>query len=82
MNQVEGILSKKKSRNIKAIIPVHFGGQAVNMNRVNELSEKYDLFVLEDAAHAVETVSNTGKVGNTSHAAAFSFYANNYIITV
>lgn len=81
LNQVEGILSEEKSRNIKAIIPVHFGGQAVNMKRVNELAEKYDLFVLEDAAHAVETVSNTGKVGNTNHAAAFSFYANKNITT-
>ena len=81
LNQVEGILSEEKSRNIKAIIPVHFGGQAVNMIRVNELAEKYDLFVLEDAAHAVETVSNTGKVGNTNHAAAFSFYANKNITT-
>ena len=48
---------------------------------INELAKKYGLFVLEDAAHAVETVSNTGKVGNTDHAAAFSFYANKNITT-
>jgi len=81
LHQIEGILSKDKSQKIKAIIPVHFGGQAVDMKRVNELAEKYGLFVLEDAAHAVETVSNTGKVGNTKHAAAFSFYANKNITT-
>ncbi len=79
--QVEEILFRDKNRKIKAIIPVHFGGQAVDMKRVYELAEKYDLFVLEDAAHAVEAVSNKGKVGDTGHAAAFSFYANKNITT-
>jgi len=81
LNQVERILSEKKNYNIKAIIPVHYGGQAVNMARVNRLAERFGLFVLEDAAHAVETVSNIGKVGNTDHASAFSFYANKNITT-
>lgn len=81
LGQVEEILSRDKNRNIKAIIPVHFGGQAVDMTRVNQLAERFGLFVLEDAAHAVETISNTGKVGNTNHAATFSFYANKNITT-
>ena len=81
LDQVEVIMSNDKHREIKSIIPVHFGGQAVDMKRVNELAEKYELFVLEDAAHAVETVSNTGKVGNSKHAVAFSFYANENITT-
>jgi len=81
LNQVEEILKKDATQEIKAIIPVHFGGQSVNMKRVNQLAEKYDLFVLEDAAHAFETVTNSRKVGNTNHAAAFSFYANKNITT-
>ena len=36
---------------------------------------------MEDAAHTFETVSNIGKVGNTNHAAAFSFYTNKNITT-
>ena len=81
LHHAEETLFRDKNRKIKAIIPVHFGGQAVNMKRVNELAEKYDLFVLEDAAHAVEAVSNKGKVGDTGHASAFSFYANKNITT-
>jgi dTDP-4-amino-4,6-dideoxygalactose transaminase len=81
LDQVEKLLHKDKKREIKAIIPVHFAGQAVDMVRINELSEKYNLFVVEDAAHALETISNSGKVGNTNHAAAFSFYANKNITT-
>jgi dTDP-4-amino-4,6-dideoxygalactose transaminase len=81
LDQVEEKLSQDTHGRIKAIIPVHFGGQAVNMERVNELAEQYNIFVLEDAAHAFETVSITEKVGNTDHAVAFSFYANKNITT-
>ena len=79
LNQVEDVLNKDK--NIKVIIPVHFGGQAVDMKVVNQLKDEYGLFVVEDAAHALESVSTIGKVGNTSDAAAFSFYANKNITT-
>ncbi len=79
LNQVETILRKEK--NVKAIIPVHFGGQAVEMNRLNILAKKYNTFVLEDAAHALETVSELGKIGRTNDAVAFSFYANKNITT-
>ena len=54
------------------------GGSEENelIHSVN-LADKYGLFILEDAAHALETVSNNNiKVGDTDHAAAFSFYAN------
>jgi len=79
LNQVKEILHQDKTKKIKAIIPVHYAGQAVDMKQVNKLADQYDLFVLEDCAHAVEAVSNLGKVGNTNQAAAFSFYANKNI---
>ncbi len=81
LDKVKEILSYDKSQKIKALIPVHFAGQSVDMKKVNELAEKYNLFVLEDAAHAAEAVSNMGKVGKTNHASAFSFYANKNITT-
>jgi dTDP-4-amino-4,6-dideoxygalactose transaminase len=81
LDQVEAILKNDETGRIKAIIPVHFGGQAVDMVRVSQLADTYGLFVLEDAAHALETVSNVGKVGSTDQAAAFSFYANKNITT-
>jgi len=79
LDHVETIL--KKEKNIAAVIPVHFAGQAVDIVRLKTLAEKHGIFVLEDAAHALETVSNAGKVGNTHNAAAFSFYANKNITT-
>ena len=81
LNQVEDLLRHDKKKEIKAIIPVHFAGQSVDMQRINFLAKKYDIFVIEDAAHAFETFSNNGKVGNTDFGAAFSFYANKNITT-
>ena len=79
LNRVEDIL--KKDKNVKVIIPVHYGGQPVNMEYLWALADKYGLFILEDAAHALESVSNNCKIGNTDYSAAFSFYANKNITT-
>ena len=79
LNQVEHYLVSDPS--IKAIIPVYFVGKPVNMKDLKEITYKRGTFILEDAAHALETESNPGKVGNTNHAAAFSFYANKNITT-
>ena len=79
LDHVETIL--KKEKNIATVIPVHFSGQGVNMEMLKLLAEKHGIFILEDSAHALETVSNAGKVGNTHDAAAFSFYANKNITT-
>ncbi len=46
-------IEKKGNSQIKGIIPVHLYGQCVDMNPIQSLAEKYDLFVLEDAAQAV-----------------------------
>ena len=79
INQVYDLV--KKDENIKAILPVHLAGRPVDMLKIHSIADMFNLFVLEDAAHAFETVSNIGKVGNTNHAAAFSFYANKNITT-
>ncbi|MFL2983058.1 MAG: DegT/DnrJ/EryC1/StrS family aminotransferase [Candidatus Neomarinimicrobiota bacterium] len=79
LNQVEDIL--KRDNSIKAIIPVHYAGESVDLNHLWSLAEKYNLFILEDAAHALEASIGKIKVGNTNFAAAFSFYANKNITT-
>jgi len=81
LDKVENILSMDKGQKIKAIIPVHFAGQSVDKVRLNELAKKYNLFILEDGAHALETVSDLGKIGSTDCGVAFSFYANKNITT-
>ena len=79
LNQVEDLI--KKDPKIKAIVPVHYGGIPVDMKQLMKMSEKSNIYILEDSAHALETISSAGKVGNTNHAAAFSFYANKNLTT-
>ncbi len=79
LNRVEELLRKDVNSKIKVIIPVHFGGQAVNISELYRISEKYGVFVLEDAAHSLETVADLSKSVPLKDAAALSFYANKNI---
>ena len=77
LNFVEDKL--KKDRNIKAIIPMHYGGELNDMENIFSIADKYGLFVLEDAAHALEKSIFNKKNSYFDHAIAFSFYANKNI---
>jgi dTDP-4-amino-4,6-dideoxygalactose transaminase len=79
LNQVEDKL--KIHPEVKAIIPVHFAGQIVDMDKIIYLADKYNLFILEDAAHSFETISNNKTLLDKNHAIALSFYANKNITT-
>ena len=79
LNQIEDLV--KNDQSIKAIIPMHYGGEPVDLESIMEIASKYNLFVLQDAAHALETEYNGIKIGKTDHAAAFSFYANKNMTT-
>ena len=69
----------KKDDKIKAIIPMHYGGELCDMKHIICIAEKYGVFVLEDAAHALESSINYNKDSYQDHAIAFSFYANKNI---
>ena len=58
----------------RAIMVVHLYGQAVRMDKVWELAQKYNLKVFEDCAQAHGAYYLDKRVGNLSDAAAFSFY--------
>lgn len=58
----------------KAIIPVHLFGQPVNIDPINEIANKYNLKVLEDAAQSHGAEFNHKRTGGMTDAAAFSFY--------
>jgi perosamine synthetase len=53
---------------IKAVLPVHFAGLPCDMERLNEIALKHDLWVIEDAAHALgATYPNGDKVGSCTY---------------
>jgi len=66
----------------KAIIPVHFGGLACEMDKIISLAKEKGIKVIEDAAHALPTTYQGNKVGTLdTDATVFSFYANKTITT-
>jgi dTDP-4-amino-4,6-dideoxygalactose transaminase len=66
----------------KAVMPVHYGGLAVDMPALLALTKKHGLRVVEDAAHALPTTCGGELVGTlASDVTVFSFYANKTITT-
>ena len=63
------------SDDIKAIVPVHFAGQACDMTRIKELAATAGTRIVEDAAHALPCSFQGKKIGTLSDATVFSFYA-------
>lgn len=64
----------------KAIVPVHYAGVACDMERIMAVAEKYSLFVVEDAAQAIDSYCNGQPLGTIGHLAAFSFHETKNII--
>lgn len=60
----------------KAIIPVHFGGQACDMGRLMAIAERQGLTVIEDACHGHGAEYRGRKLGTIGHAGCFSFQSS------
>src|SRR5688572_21661902 len=60
----------------KAIIPVHFAGQACDMDAIMEIARKRNLVVIEDAAHAHGGEYKGQKLGSIGRAGCFSFQSS------
>ena len=79
---IEALITPKT----KAIVPVHYAGVACDMDKIMGLAHKYNLFVIEDAAQAIDSFY-TGKdgvrkpLGSIGHLGAFSFHETKNIIS-
>ena len=74
-------IKKKITKKTKAIIVVHYGGQACDMNEIMSFAKKYGLFVIEDCAHALGSMYENKMCGNIGDAGCFSFYPTKIITT-
>ncbi|MFW5794851.1 MAG: DegT/DnrJ/EryC1/StrS family aminotransferase [Bacillota bacterium] len=74
-------IKNKITKNTKAIMPVHMAGQACKMNEIMEIAKEHDLYVFEDAAHAVWSKYDDEMIGSFTDGAAFSFYATKNLCT-
>ena len=68
------LIEAKITPKTKAIIVVHLYGQAVQMQKIWALAQKYNLKIIEDSAQAHGAIYEGKRVGNLGDASAFSFY--------
>ncbi len=78
--RVEAI-EARLTRKTKAIVPVHFVGQPVDLDPLLELAGSRGVAVLEDAAHAVGTEYKGRRIGSFPTTSVFSFHPNKNITT-
>jgi dTDP-4-amino-4,6-dideoxygalactose transaminase len=81
-SKLEALITSKT----KAIVPVHYAGDACDMETIMQLAAKYNLYVIEDAAQSIDntyTFSNgtTKYLGGIGHLSAFSFHETKNIIS-
>lgn len=64
-----------------AIMPVHLAGRPCRMDEILDVARRHDLRVIEDCAHAVETLYHGSHVGTFGDLGAFSFYVTKNVVT-
>lgn len=65
----------------KAIVVVHYAGIACDMDKIMSIAEANNLFVIEDAAQAVDSFYKGRPLGSIGHLSAFSFHETKNIIS-
>lgn len=82
LNMLPQAVERAITGKTRAVVPVHFAGLACDMPAILEIARRYDLRVIEDAAHALPSTANGNMIGTlSSDATVFSFYATKTITT-
>lgn len=74
-------IEKNITHKTRAIVPMHYAGQSVDMDKITNIARKYNLVVIEDAAHAIGTTYKKKKIGSISDMTVFSFHPIKNITT-
>ncbi len=74
LNIDPNLIEKKINKKTKLILPVHFGGMPCDLDHISSLCKKYNLALVEDAAHAIGSTFNNKKIGTHGDAVCFSFH--------
>jgi UDP-4-amino-4,6-dideoxy-N-acetyl-beta-L-altrosamine transaminase len=67
-------IEEKITDKTKAIIPVDFSGQSVDMDKIKVIADKHGLIIIEDAAHALGSEYKGRKIGSQADMVEFSFH--------
>lgn len=74
-------IEQKITEKTKVLVPVDLAGYPVDIDRINQIAERHNLIVVEDAAHALGALRNGIKVGNQADMTMFSFHPVKHITT-
>lgn len=69
------------TKRTRGIVPVHFGGHPCDMDRIRDIARRHNLFVMDDAAHAIGSRYKGQPVGSLGDITCFSFYATKNLCT-
>ena len=78
LSQVEAAITART----RAIMPVHFGGLPVDMDRLYDIAARHKLRVIEDAAHAIGSAYRGRRIGSFGDLVCFSFHPNKNMTTI
>ena len=76
-DKLEALITPKT----KAIVPVHYAGVACDMDKILAIAKKHNLFVVEDAAQAIDSYYKGKPLGGIGDLGAFSFHETKNIIS-
>jgi dTDP-4-amino-4,6-dideoxygalactose transaminase len=82
LNIDESLIEKAVTPKTRGIIVVHFAGLPANLPAIEKIARKHNLFIIEDAAHAIGGALNGKKIGNSQNLVCFSFYGNKNLTAV
>lgn len=74
MNIDENLIEDAITEKTKAIIPVHYAGVACEMDKIMEIANKYNLYVIEDAAQGVMSTYKGKELGTIGDLGTYSFH--------
>lgn len=74
MNLDENLIEAAITPRTKAIVPVHYAGVACEMDAINAIAQRHNLFVIEDAAQGMMSTYKSRPLGTLGHLAAYSFH--------
>jgi len=77
VDKIEDLVTERT----KAIVVVHYGGIAVNMDEILDIANRNNLFVVEDAAHSIDSLYKNKPLGGIGHLATFSFHETKNVIS-
>lgn len=70
VNKIEALITP----NTKVIVPVHYAGVACDMDKIMDIANRHNIFVVEDAAQAIDSYYKGKPLGSIGHFGCFSFH--------